>query len=85
VLQLADQRAQPPLGIGGVDRVVQRRPVGAANPLVQCRVVGQLRQEVPQPVHHPDAIGDLRLTVTVPFVSTIRPLIVRRRRDAHFP
>jgi putative Mg2+ transporter-C (MgtC) family protein len=31
-------------------------------------------------VHHPNAIGELRTTVVIPFVSTAKPYRIRRRR-----
>jgi putative transposase len=33
-------------------------------------------------VHHPDAIGELRATMVIPFVSTAQPYKPRRRREA---
>jgi hypothetical protein len=84
-LELADEPAQPVLGVGRVGGLVECRPVGTPDSLVERAVVRQLAQHVADSMHHPDAIGDLRLTVTIPFVPTMRPLVLRRRRDAHFP
>jgi hypothetical protein len=33
-------------------------------------------------LHHPNAIGELRATVVIPFVSTSKPYRPRRRRKA---
>jgi len=33
-------------------------------------------------VHHPNAIGELRATVVIPFVSTAKPYKPRRGREA---
>jgi hypothetical protein len=32
-------------------------------------------------MHHPDAIGELRATVVIPFVSTAKPYKPRQRRE----
>jgi hypothetical protein len=44
--------------------------------------LGHQGQRIAHEVHHPNAIRRLRGTVTVPFVSTAKPLIARRRSDA---
>jgi hypothetical protein len=41
--------------------------------------------DLPQQVHHPNAMRQLRGTVVIPFVCTSKPFIERRRRDASFP
>ena len=84
-LQAGDQEPQPVFGVGGIDSFIQRLPVGMLDALVQLRAVGQLGDEVAQAVHRPNAIRQLRFTLTIPFMATFRPYIRRRRSDAKFP
>jgi hypothetical protein len=39
-----------------------------------------MREDVALDLHHPNAIGELRATVVIPFVSTAKPYTTRRRR-----
>jgi hypothetical protein len=39
-------------------------------------------QDVAFKMHHPNAIGELRATALIPFVSTAKPYRTRRRRKA---
>jgi hypothetical protein len=39
------------------------------------------RQQVPDEVHHPNAIAELRVTMVLPLVPTTRPYQPRRRRS----
>ena len=50
-LQLADQRPQPGFGLGRSVGLVERRPVAGADAVVQRLLLGQLGQDIPQPVH----------------------------------
>jgi hypothetical protein len=62
--------------------------VHRGGPLLHRRIVrvrhAQL-MDLPQQVHHPNAMRQLRGTVVIPFVCTSKPFIERRRRDASFP
>jgi hypothetical protein len=52
---------------------------------MQLGTIWQLGNEVAQAVHRPNAIRQLRFTLTIPFMATFRPYIRRRRSDAKFP
>lgn len=47
-LQLAHQPAQPSLAVGRRAGLVERRPVGIADSVVEVLALGQLAEQVPQ-------------------------------------